>query len=330
MKAIIWTKYGPPEVLKLQDIKNPIPKNNEILIQIHSTTVYQGDCEMRNLKFPLYFKIPIRLLKGIRKPKGLAILGQELSGIVEEVGKDVKLFKKGDQVFGAVNPLIGSGTYAEYTCQSEVGDDACFVSKPENMSFKEAATVPVGGLNALYFLRKANIQSGQKVLLNGAGGSIGTIAIQLTKKVYDAEVTAVDHTEKLEMLRTIGADHIVDYTQEDFTESGIKYDVIFDVVGKASYGGSIKSLKHNGIFLLGNPTIARRVRGLLTKIVKGKKVIGGTVSYKTEDLLYLKELIEAGKIKAVIDREYPLEEAVEAHKYVDTWQKKGNVVLTVK
>ena len=251
------------------------------------------------------------------------ILGQELAGEIESVGKEVKLFKKGDQVFAATGFRLGA--YAEYNCLPEKG---LMAIKPANMTYEEAATVPVGGLHALHFLRRGNIQSGQKVLINGAGGSIGTFAVQLAKS-FGAEVTAVDSTAKLDMLCSIGADKVIDYTKEDFTKSGEIYDVIFDVVGKSSFSGCIRSLKEKGFYLLGNPGLSQRIRGRWTSMTGSKKVIGGTVSYKTEDLIFLRELIEAGKIKSVIDRRYPLEQIAEAHRYVDTGQKTGNVVITV-
>ncbi|MHA2270389.1 MAG: NAD(P)-dependent alcohol dehydrogenase [Candidatus Hodarchaeales archaeon] len=326
MKAIVWTKYGPPDALQLKEVEKPTPKDNEVLVKVHATTVTAGDCELRRLKFPLLLRLPLRIYTGLRKPKRLTILGQELAGEIEAVGKDVTLFKKGDQVFAATD--FGFGAYAEHNCLPEAGDGVVAL-KPANMTYEEAAAVPVGGLNAVHFLKKANIQSGHKVLINGAGGSIGTIAVQLAKS-FEAEVTAVDSTGKLDMLRSIGADHVIDYTQEDFTKSGETYDVIFDVVGKASYSGSIRSLTKKGIYLLGNPTLSRSVRGRWTSMRSGKKVIGGTASYKTEDLLFLKELIEAGKIKSVIDRRYPLEQMAEAHRYVETGEKAGNVVITVK
>ncbi len=218
------------------------------------------------------------------------------------------------------------GAYAEYKCLSEEGTVSI---KPANMTYEEAAAVPLGGLEALHFLRKGNIQSGQKVLINGAGGSIGTFAVQLAKH-FGAEVTAVDSKAKLDMLRSIGADQVIDYTQEDFTKSGETYNVIFDVVGKSSFAGCIRSLKKKGFYLIANPTLSSIVRGRWTSMTSSKKVIGGTASYKTEDLILLKELIEAGKIKSVIDRRYPLEQTIEAHRYVETGQKKGQVVIYLK
>jgi len=322
MKAIVWTKYGPPDVLQLKEVEKPTPKDNEVLIRVYATTVTAGDCEIRRFKAPIWLWLPLRIYFGLRKPRK-KILGQELAGKIESVGKDVKRFKEGDQVFGHTG--IGFGAYAEYICLPE---DGVMATKPANMTHEEAAAVPMG-LDALHFLRKGNIRSGQKVLINGAGGSIGTIAVQLAKS-FEAEVTGVDSTSKLDMLRSIGADQVIDYTQEDFTKSGETYDVIFDVVGKSSFSGCIRSLKKKGFYLLANPGLSERVRGLWTSMTSSKKVITGLASYRTEDLIFLKELIEAGKIKSVIDRRYPLEQIAEAHRYVDKGHKKGNVVITVE
>jgi NADPH:quinone reductase-like Zn-dependent oxidoreductase len=264
----------------------------------------------------------VRIGFGFRGPRK-KILGQELAGEIESVGKDAKLFKKGDRVFA--NTGFRLGAYAEYSCLPEKGMMAI---KPTNMTYEEAAAVPIGGLHALHFLRKANIRSGQKVLVIGAGGSIGTFAVQLARS-FEAQVTGVDSTMKLDMVRSIGADHVIDYTKEDFTKSGETYDVIFDVVGKSSFSGCMRSLKEKGFYLLGNPGLSQRVRAGWTSMIGRKKAIGGTVSYRTEDLTLLKELIEAGRIRSVIDRSYPLEQIAEAHRYVDTGQKRGNVVISV-
>jgi NADPH:quinone reductase-like Zn-dependent oxidoreductase len=264
---------------------------------------------------------------GIRKPKRITILGQELAGEIEAVGKDVKRFKVGDQVFGS--PGFGMGAYAEYKCMSEDSEFGVLALKPSNMSYEEAAAVPVGGLEALYFLRQGKIQNGEKVLINGAGGSIGTLGVQLAK-YYGGEVTGVDSTEKLDTLRSIGADHVIDYTQEDFTKRGDTYDVIFDVVGKSSFSGSLESLKQNGRYLIGNAGISKVLRKGWLSGRSGKKVITGTASFKAGDLRFLKQLIETGVIKSVIDRSYPLEQMAEAHRYVETGQKQGNVVISVE
>jgi NADPH:quinone reductase-like Zn-dependent oxidoreductase len=251
----------------------------------------------------------------------------ELAGEVEAIGKDVTKFKVADQVFAATG-FIGTGACAEYICLPEKPEAGAMALKPANMSFNEAAAVPVGGLEALHLLRKGNIQPGQKVLINGAGGTIGPYAIQLAK-FFGAEVTAVDSTKKLDTLRSIGADHTIDYTQEDFTKSGKTYDVIFDVVGKTSYSGCIRSLKENGFYLLTYPKFGRSIRGRWTSRRSNKKVIGGTATDSTEDLIFLRELIEVGMMKSVIDRCYPLEQTVEAHRYVEAGEKIGNVVITV-
>jgi len=327
LKAIVWTKYGPPEVLQLREVPKPSPKDNEVLIKVHATTVTIGDCEMRRLEYPLMTKLILRMYIGFRKPTRISILGMELAGEVEEVGVDVTRFKKGDQVFSATG-FIGSGTCAEYICLPEEPEAGAIALKPSNTTFYEAAAVPVGGLEALSLLKRGNIQPGQEILIIGGGGTIGPYAIQLAK-FFGADVTAIDRTEKLETLRSIGADHIIDFTQEDFTKSGKTYDVIFDVVGKSRYSGCIKSLKENGIYLLTYPKLSQSIRGRWTSRRSNKKVICGTATDSTEDLIFLRELIEAGKIKSVIDRCYPLNQTAEAHKYVETGVKIGNVVITV-
>ncbi len=324
MKAVICTKYGPPEVLQLREVEKPRPKDNEVLIKIYATTVTAGDSEMRSLKFPIYLSLPLRIWIGLGKPRGTTIPGTELAGEVEATGKEVTLFNKGDQVFGSAGLQFGAN--AEYICLPEKGAVA---TKPANMTYEEAASVPFGGRDALHFLRRGNVRSGQKILINGAGGSIGTFAVQLAKHL-GAEVTAVDSTEKLDMLRSIGADQVVDYTQEDFTKSGETYDVIFDVVGKISLSSSDRSLKQNGTFLSANPGLSQMVGGLWTRIRSDKKVVMQTASPTPRDLIFLRELIEAGKIKTVIDKSYPLEQIVQAHRYIETGRKMGNLVITVE
>jgi NADPH:quinone reductase-like Zn-dependent oxidoreductase len=327
MKAIVWTKYGPPDVLELREVEKPTPKEDEVLIKIYATTVTAGDCELRSLKLPIYFTLPMRIWIGIRRPRSNTIPGTELAGEIEAVGKDVKLFKEGDQVFGSAG--MGFGANAEYICLPErPGEmEGGVAIKPANMSYEEAATVPFGGRDALHFLRLGNIQSGQRILINGAGGSIGTFAVQLAKH-YGADVTAVDSTAKLDMLRSIGADHVIDYTKEDFTARGEIYDVIFDVIGKVSFSRSDNSLKQGGTYLLANPA-SQMIQALWTRMTSNKKVVLQTASGTIEDLVFLRELIEAGEIKTVIDRTYPLEQVVEAHRYVEKGHKKGNVVITV-
>ncbi len=326
MKAVIWTRYGPPDVLELRQVDKPTPKDDEVLIKIHATTVTAGDCEMRSLKFPVYLSLPMRIWLGFTRPRGTTIPGTEFSGEIESVGKDVKLFRVGDQVFGSAG--LSLGTNAEYICLPERREQGSLAIKPANMTFEEAATVPFGASDALHFLRKGDIQRGQRILINGAGGSIGTFAVQLARH-FGAEVTAVDSTGKLEMLRSIGADHVIDYTQDDFIQNGETYDVIFDVVGKASLLRSRRSIKQDGTYLLANPRPSQMIGGLWTGMTSRRKVVMQPASGTSEDLSLLRELIEAGKIRTVIDRSYPLDQIVEAHRYVETGQKKGNLVITV-
>jgi NADPH:quinone reductase-like Zn-dependent oxidoreductase len=329
MKAVVWTAYGSPDVLQLRDVEKPSPKDNEILIRIYATTVTAGDCELRSLRFPIYLSLPMRLWRGFLRPRENSILGTELAGEIEAVGEDVRRVKEGDQVFGSAG--LGFGANAEYIClPEEPGElEGGVAIKPANMTYEEAATVPFGGRDALHFLRLGEVRSGQRILINGAGGSIGTFAVQLAK-YFGAEVTAVDSAAKLDMLRSIGADHVIDYTREDFTGRGEVYDVIFDVVGTVSFSPTNRSLKQNGTYITANPRLSQMVQGVWTSMRSNKKVVMETASGTVADLVFLRELIEAGELRTVIDRTYPLEEIAEAHRYVETGQKKGNVVITVE
>ena len=324
MKAIVYTQYGTPDVLQLKEVEKPTPRNDEVLIKVRAVEVTKTCCELRSFNFSVkWFSRPLRIVMGLKKPNQ-SILGRYFSGEIKSVGTNVSKFKVGDQVFGCAT-YFGMGAYGEYL---RLPVSATIVPKPNNMSFEEAAAVPIGGLNALHFMRKANIQNGDRVLINGAGGSIGSFGVQIAK-VMGAEVTAVDSSNKEEMLRRIGADHFIDYQNEDFTKSSQTYDVIFDMVPQSSYSGCIKMLNPKGRYLMGNPFLVNMLRSLITSIFTDKTAIFVFAQEKEEELFTLKEMIEEGKIKSNVDRIYPMEQAAEAHRIVETEQRTGSVVISM-
>ena len=322
MKAIVYNKYGPPDVLQVKEVEKPVPKDDEILIKVHAVEATKADCEMRSFNFQVkWFWLPLRATLGLLKPKK-QILGVYFAGEVESVGKDVSKFKKGDQVFGATKMRLGA--YGEYMC---LPSKYTIVPKPNNVNFIEASAVPLGGLNALHFLRKANIQNGEKVLVNGAGGSIGTFGVQIAKSM-GAEVTAVDSTIKEDMLRRIGVDHFFDYTKEDFTKNGQTYDVIFSMVANTSFSDCINALNPRGRYIIANPRLSDMLRSVLTTIFTKKTAIFEFANEKEEELFTLKKMIEEGKIMPVVDKVFSFNQAAEAHQRVETEQRLGTVVIS--
>ena len=317
MKAAVYTQYGQPEVLQVKEVGKPIPKNNEILIKVNATAVNSGDVRLRKAD-----PFAVRFIFGLLKPK-INILGTVFSGEVESAGKDVKKFRVGDQVFGHTDMIFGA--YAEYKC---IPEDGSLALKPANITHAEAATIPFGGVTAWHFIKKANIQSGQKVLIAGASGAVGTAAVQLAKSL-GAEVTAVCSTGNMALVKSIGADKVIDYTKEDFTKNGEMYDVIFDTVKTIHVSSSLKSLNKNGVMILSAAGMPEMLQGLWVSKTSSKKVLTGVISHTAADIIFLKELIEAGKYKPVIDKTYPLEQIAEAHTYVEKGHKKGNVSITI-
>ncbi len=330
MKAAVFTEYGSPDVLHVKEVAAPVPKANEILVRVRATPVNYGDTLARNFKnvppsdfnMPLPFYFPARLVFGYRKPK-INILGSEFAGDVAVVGKDVTRYKVGDAVFGYRGQNMGAN--AEYVC---IAADGLVAPKPVNMTYEEAATIPYGALTALTLLRKVTIQPGQKVLINGASGAIGSAAVQLAKH-YGAEVTGVCGTPRLGFVKALGADKVIDYTKEDFTNNGETYDLIFDILGKRSFSKVKGSLKENGRYLLASFKMKQLLQMLWTSFFGSKKVICALSSESNADMMLIKGLIEAGEIKTVIDRCYPLEQAAEAHRYVEAGHKQGPVIITV-
>jgi len=323
MRAIVYTQYGPPDVLQLEEVEKPVPGDDDVLIKVHAAEATKSDCEMRSFQFAVkWFWLPLRIAMGIRRPKR-HILGGYFSGEIEAVGNNVTGYKPGERVFGSSQFRLG--TYGEYVC---LPANYTIVPMPVNTSFAEAAAVPLGGLNALHYMRRANIQRGDKVLVNGAGASIGTFGVQIAKAM-GAEVTAVDASHKEEMLRSIGADHFIDYQQEKFSTAGRRYDVIFSMVASSSYSESLKALKPGGHYLMANPRASCMLRSAFTTRFTDKSVIFGFARETEEELLVLKSMIEQGTIKPVLDKIYPLEQAADAHRRVETEQRLGTVVIDV-
>jgi NADPH:quinone reductase-like Zn-dependent oxidoreductase len=318
MKAVVCTKYGKADVLKLENIAKPAPKDKQVLIKIMATTVTAGDCEIRSLRFNLFIKLILKVLIHVKK----LILGMELAGEIVEVGNKVTLFKVGDKVIAAP----GFNTYAEYVCMDEDGPIA---TKPEKLTYEEAATIPVGGITALYLMRKAVISPKDKFLIYGASGSIGAVAIQLAK-YYGASVTAVCSSSNFELVKSLESDEVIDYTKEDYTKNGVVYDVIFDVLGKSSFKKNVNILSDKGYYLLGSPKFTEALRGFFVSITTAKSVVSSFALHDAEKLQFLADLHEQEKIKPVIDRTYSLDDIVAAHLYVEKGHKKGNVAITVK
>lgn len=328
MKAIIWTKYGPPDGLVLQEVEKPVPKEDEILVKIHATTVTAGDCEMRRLELPLMLSLPMRLYAGLLRPKRITTLGQEFAGVVEQTGENVQAYQPGDAVFGTTGFRFGA--YAEYICLPAAPGETqgMLAPMPANLTFEEAAAVPTAGFEALHFVRAAGIQPGKGVLIIGAAGSIGTLALQLARH-YGAQVTAVDHTDKLGLLHALGADRTIDYTKEDVTRSNERYDLIIDVVGRKGVARRLKLLKADGVYFLAYARLADILLSLWRSLRGSRKLKIESSSQGREDLLLLKSLLEEDVLKPVIDRKFALEQAAEAHRYAESGQKRGNIVLTL-
>ncbi len=317
MKAIELTKYGAPEFLQMNEVEKPLPKDNEILIKIHATSVSSGDARIRRAD-----PFIVRLIFGFKRPRK-PVLGVVVAGEIEEIGKNVSAYSIGDQVFGSSG--MSFGAHAEFVA---VPEDAVLALKPNNMTYEEAAAIPFGATASMHFLRIANIQPGQKVLIYGASGALGTMAVQLAKN-YGADITAVCSTSNIELMKSLGADHVIDYTQEDFTRNGKKYDVVFDTIGKSSLRKAQKSLSDHGHLLLASAGIGTMIGGSIKSMFIKKKIVSGVIKETAKDMNFFKQLIEKGRLKAVIDRIYPLEQIVEAHAYVDKGHKKGNVIIAI-
>lgn len=322
MKAVICTRYGAPNVLKIREVPKPTPKADEVLIKIRATSVASSDTELRSFTYPALIWLPLRLASGVFAPR-VKILGQEIAGDIEAIGATVSNFKVGDAIFAFTS--LRFGAYADYICLPQ---DALMVTKPAQMTYEQAAVIPTGALAALVFLKKAQIQRGQKVLIYAASGSIGTYAVQLAKH-FGAHVTAVCTEASFDIVKSLGADVVSDYTQTHFSEFGETYDVIFDTIGKGDFGRGKRALTENGHYLLANFALGEVLAGLWMMRTSTRKVMFWGVSETVDDLLYLKNLTESGELRAVIDRTYPLDQIVDAHTYVDSKRKIGNVAITV-
>ena len=326
MKAIVCTAYGGPDVLKLEEVAKPRPKAGEVLVRVRATTASRADCEIRRFEFPAWIWLPIRLAFGVFKPR-IRILGQEFAGEVEALGEGTTSFAPGDRVYGTTG--IRLGAYAEYVCAGGRRAGSVVGPMPATLGYAEAAAVPYGAMEALRFLRKAGIGAGQRVLIIGAGGSFGTYAVQLAKH-FGAEVVAVDSGAKLEMLRRLGADEVVDYTERDYLADGAgDFDIVFDIVGRAPFGRVARLLRPRGRYVVANPHTAQFIRGLWASLTSDNKMFFSSGAATDEHLRAVTELIEAGALRPVIDRTYPLEQTAEAHRYADTEQKLGNIVIVV-
>ena len=322
MQAIVYRQYGSPDVLELREVRKPVPKDNEVLIRVKAAEATKADCEMRSFEYSvMWFWLPLRIASGVRRPRR-PVLGMYFSGEIESLGRSVTGFSVGDQVFGAAGLRLGA--YAEYVA---LPASYTIVPKPANMSFAEAAAVPLGGLNALHFMRRARVQPGEKVLINGAGGSIGAYAVQIAKSM-GAEVTAVDSTYKQDIPKLFGADHFIDYTKEDFMASGRKYDVIFDMVPGSSYSGCVNALNPYGRYVLGNPRLSDMLRSVFTTRFTNKAAMFAFARETRGELAALKQMIEKGEIGSIVDRTLPLADVAEAHRLVEAEQRVGAIVLT--
>ena len=326
MNAVIWTGYGGPDVLRPGTIPTPVPGANEILIRVEAATVTAGDCEIRSLRLPLAMGLPMRLYAGVLRPRRIRVLGQEVAGTIVTVGSGITDWNIGDDVFGT--PGMGLGAYAEFACLSLDDDASVLARKPDGVPFAEAAASVMGGLEALYFLGEAKLTAGQSLLINGAGGSIGSMALQLAKR-DGLEVTAVDSAGKFEMLRVLGADHCIDYQREDFSALPARYDAVLDMIGGEAFGRCLRVLREGGRYMMANPSGRSMIWGRLRARKEGKVVIGGAGTQRGEDLRRIAGLLASGEIRVVIDSRYPLDDIAEAHRHAESGAKLGNIVIDV-